>query len=437
MKTIAKLTASLMLFLITIALQAQTTSSSSKSSSTTSTHSDSDDGNSSYSYSHSSDKDGKNQNSNVSVSISNSNDSYKLRAKFPKEKYDEVKTILLKELNQKNYKAESSETHRWTSSNDKNRVYDVTLSGTKLSIDLDKDVASSSLSEKFKALGLTIRTVIVGEQNQARRNAERLQRDADRLRRDAEHMQREADRLERDAERRAEDVSKQYRDDAKRIADEARRLADEASGLNTEARHKGGISSMIKKLLKESKTYLSNNSKEGNNWNWPSAQKAFLEELIKDGMISNKDNNISFTKDETGTYLNGHKLNKQQIRNYKNIFEKHGIAQDNDFSFYKINDHIAIISSNANLESFIKDAVYKGVLSSKNDKVKLEINGNSGYKNGAQLSLKELTTINKILLKNNIIPAPGKIFEILKPGTFKLGYSIDDKTHFGTWVLKN
>lgn len=429
MKTISKIVTSLMVLLITTTQAQTTTKSSSKSSTTSSTHSDS--GNSRYSYSHSNDKD---NNSNVSVSISNSKDTYKLRAKFPVEKYNEVKTILLKELNQKNYQAKSSETHRWTSSTNKDRVYDVTLSGTKLSIDLDKDVASEALVEKFETLGLTLRTVIVGKQNEARRDAERLQREADRLRRDAERMQREADRLQREAKRQATASSRQYKDDAIKIADEARRLAEEARDLNTSAGHKGAVSHEVKKLLKDSKTAYNQNKKNEFSWAWQATQSALISAFINDDLIETEDS-IVYINDATGMYVNGKQLTKNKISKYNKILTKHAIPYSCYFTFYKTNRHIVIVNSNVDLDRLVKDAISNNIIDSESKKVKLELNGSTAYKNGNEVSSTTLKKLNIMLLKHNIIPAPGKIFEIMKSGNYKLGYSLDSNSHLGTWQM--
>ncbi|WP_034060761.1 hypothetical protein [Lacinutrix jangbogonensis] len=432
MKSITKILAKLMMLLITISLQAQTTSSSSsKSSSTTSIHSDSDDDNSSYSYSRSS-KD-KSKNNNVSVSISSSDDSYTLHAKFPEEKHREIKDLLTKEMSSKNYTLSKGKDN-WNSDSNGEEVYKVNLSKVKLTMSLDKNIASSSLAKKIEALGLTIRTIIVGEQNEARRDAERMQRQADRLRRDAEQMQREANRMQREAQRQVARNSSQYRDEAKKIANEARRLAVKASYLNVEAAHKGAISSLVRQLLRDSKTTYNDNTKNSFNWTWPEAQNELLGAFKKDNLIDTK-NDVVFIKDATGIYVNGKHLPRGKIAKYNSILTKYSISKTHYLTFYKTNNHIVLVNDNANLEGFIDTAISKDILDSASREVKLSLNGATAYKNGSEVSVAVLKTLNDALLQNNIIPAPGKVFEIIKSKNYKLGYSVGDKTHLGTWQM--
>lgn len=432
-KAMVKTATSILLLLITVTLQAQTTTTSTSKSSTTSsaTHSDSDADNSSYSYSHSSNENNK----NVSVSISNSEDSYSFKAKFPSENHQEIKAILTQEMSSKNHTTSKGKDY-WNLDSNDDEVYKVSLSSTKLSMYLDKEIASSSLAEKMEALGITIRTVIVGEQNEARRDAERLQREADRLGRDAERMQREADRIQREAQRQAATTSNSYRDDALRIAEEARRLADEASGLNIEAAHKGSINSVVKQLLGDAKTTYKETTKNSFNWTWPNAQKELLVAFKKDNLIDTE-HAIVFVKDKTGMHVNGKHVSKSQTSKYHDILAKQDISSTNYFTFYKTNQHIVLVNDNANLNGFIDALVSKNILVSASKKIKLELNGSNAYLNGNEVSTETLSTLNTLLLQNKIIPAPGKIFEIMKPGNYKLGYALDKNSHLGTWQMRN
>lgn len=420
-----------MVFLIATSLQAQThTSTTSKSTSSISIHSDSDDNNTSYSYSNSSKQD-----RNVSVSISNSDDSYTMRAQYPTNKYQEIKDVLVKEMNSKNHTTSNGK-DLWNSTSNGDEVYEIVLKEDKLTIDLDKEIASSSLAEKFKTLGLTIRTIIVGKANESRREAERLQRDADRLRRDAERMQREAERMQREAEKQSQSISKNYRRDAKKIADEARKLASQALELNTTASHKGGISGDIRMLLGDSKTAYNANTKSSFNWTWPDAQRDIIDALKRENLIYTE-NDISFTYDESGMYANGIKLNTSQINTFNTIFYKHNMFKKYGFSFYASYNHIVLIDDGVALKDCIEALVSEAFISSKNEKVTFQINGHTAYKNGVQLSSTQLQKLNTLLLKNNIIPAPGKVIEIVKPDNFKLGYSIGKRKHLGTYYLKH
>lgn len=435
MKIIIKILACLMVLLITTTLQAQTTTtSSSKSSTTTSIHSDSDGGNSTYSYSHSTNEKYNNQSSNVSVSISNSDDSYSFSARFPSKKHKEIKDILTKEMSSKNYIVSKGK-DSWHSYSNGKKVYQVSLSNKKLTMILDKKIASSSLAKKIKDFGLTLRTVIAGNQNETRREAERLQRKADRLRRDAERMQHEADRIQREAQRHVTASSRQYVNDALKIADEAKRLVNEASYLNKKATHKGAISSDVKQLLGDSKTTY-NATTSSFYWTWPDAQSELLVALKKENLIDPRDN-IVFVKDATGIHVNGIHLSKNKAAKYSSILRKNKITKTHYFTFYKIDKHIVLLNDNADIKGFIDEAVSENILESANKKVKLELNGNSAYKNGFQVSTDILRQLNNILLKNNIIPSPGKMFEIMQPKNYKLGYSLGRKSHLGTWVMEN
>ena len=436
MKTLIKVTVSLILFLVTVSLQAQTTPEPPKPPKVHhSEHSDSN--SSSYSYSvSSSENGGKNKKTNVSISISNSDDSYTLRAKFPTEKYQEIKDILTKEISKKNYTFSKGK-NSWISEINDEEVYKVNLKNTKLSIYLDKEIASSSLAEKFEAMGLTIRTIIVGKQNQERRDAERLQRQADRLKRDAERMQREANRLLRDTKKHTEYSSNNYSKHISKITTEAKRLADKASDLNTKATYKGATSAVVKELLGASKTSFNKSFENHSNWTWPNTQKEILNSLKKDNFINNI-NDVVFIKDAKGMHVNGQHLSKEKTTKYNRILSKNNISKSHYFTFYKTNNHIVLIDDNSKLDNFIDDVISKKILISTDKKIKLALNGNSSYINGNEISEKKLKQLNTVLLRNHIIPTPGKIFEIMKPGNYKLGYSLSNGSrHLGSWYLKN
>ena len=114
------------------------------------------------------------------------------------------------------------------------------------------------------------------------------------------------------------------------------------------------------------------------------------------------------------------------------------MSKSHYFTFYKTNNHVVLIDDNCKLTNFIDDVISKKILISPDKKVKLTLNGNSSYINGNEISEKKLKQLNTILLRNHIIPAPGKIFEIMKPGNYKLGYSLSNGSrHLGSWYLKN
>ena len=423
MKTKAILTVHIILFLLGNTVLAQTIPTPPKPPTTHTTNS------SSTIYSSTS---SDNRGGSISIAISNTNDNYKFKAKFPAERYAEIVSVLKNELESKKM-TKSGSTYSWVSNTDGNQVYNVNLNSKKLSMFLDKSIASDALINKFEALGKTLKTVISGN-DETKREAEELQREADRLLRDAERMKREAARIQREAERIEQDNLQSYKEDALRIAEEAKRLAEKAAIISVEASHKGAINAPLKMLLRSNKTYLSNTLKNTINYTWPSAQNELITALLKNNLIQTK-NDIVFNTDPTGVYINGTKLTNTQINQYKNILKKYNITPDNTFSFYKTNNNIVIINDNAKLTSFLKSLKEKGYIHSLKDKLLLEINGSSILKNGKTISEKDLAVLNNLLLKNNIIPAPGKIIEITSSNAYKLGYTLNNNSHLGTWVM--
>ena len=68
-----------------------------------------------------------------------------------------------------------------------------------------------------------------------------------------------------------------------------------------------------------------------------------------------------------------------------------------------------------------------------NKKNKLQINGSSVYRNGEKLSSNDLSLVNKLLLKNSIIPAPGKIVEFSSDVDYVIGYRLRSNGFLGTF----
>ncbi|ADY30161.1 hypothetical protein [Cellulophaga lytica] len=423
MKKITILTVHIILFLLGSTVLAQTIPTPPKPPTTHTSSS------SSMSYSKTS---SDNQGGNISIAISNTNDSYKFKAKFPEERYVEIVSVLKNELESKKM-TKSGSTYSWVSNANGNEVYNVNLNSKKLTMSLDKSIASDALITKFEALGKTLKTVISGN-DETKREAEELQREADRLLRDAERMKREAARIQREAKRIEQANLESYKEDAIRIAEEAKRLAEKAAIISVEASHKGAINTPLKMLLRSNKTYLSNTLKNTINYTWPSAQNELITALLKNNMVQSK-NNIVFNTDPTGVYINGTKLTNTQINQYKSILKRYNITPDNTFSFYKTDNNIVIINNNAKLTSFLKNLKEKGYINSLKDKLLLEINGTSIIKNGKAVSTKDVAIYNRLLLQNNIIPAPGKIIEITASNAYKLGYTLNNKSHIGTWVM--
>lgn len=407
-----------------------------------------------------------NKGGNVSISISNTEDYYKLKARFPKDRHAELKKLIEGELGGKNLDIKKGYS-KWS---DDQKVYEIKLTERTLRIFLDTDVASAGLIEKFKDLGSAARTIITG--NDGNHEAQEMQREADRMRREADRMKREAQRLERQVKRETErekkriereaqrleretkrekermkqEVARMEKEiarnrerierDAKRIEEEARRLDKQAKRAEREARHKGGVSNMVKKLLDDPKTqYNSSTASQAQNWVWPAAQKALVNSLKKDKLITNE-KEITFTMEGGYIYVNGRQLSESQFDKYTRLLQKNGVTEDHDFSFYKNGNNIVLLSLSVDVENFFEDLADKNYISSVNEKVLLNINGSSVYQNGEKLNSDKVAIYNTLLQQNGIIPAPGKFIQIKKPDHFLVGYSIGPKTHIGTWIEK-
>ena len=399
-------------------LMAQSTPTPPSPPNNVSVHSDETNSKTSYSYSISDDDD---QDSNTSISSSNSDNDYSFRARYTKKKDNEIREHLLKELGRNNL-TESNGKMIWEAKTGNDEVYEIELRPGKLNMDVDKRIASNSLTEKMVKLGKSVKFIITGDDDK-KRDAQRLQRDAERLQRDAARMQREAARLKERA-----------RNDSDRIQREAERLARNASRVEGEARHRGGVSTIIKELLTTNSTVY-NGDQRNNNWVLPGALSALTGALKRNSLLSDE-NEINFTKDESGIYVEGEKLNRSQAISVNSVLASQGVSEGMHFSINTKNNHIVLVNGNANLEDCVEAMVRQQMISSLNKKMELKINGNSMYRNGEQLSQTDVAKINTILQKHYIIAAPGKTLKITSKGNYTLGYS-RDKTHLGTWVANN
>lgn len=380
-----------------------------------SVHVDDTKSNSSYSYSVS---DGDDQNSNTSISSSNSDKSYNFKARYTNRKDNEIKEYLLKELGRNNL-TERNGRMIWEANAGNDAVYEVELRSGRFTIDVDKRIASKSLTEKMVKLGKSVKFIITGDDDK-KGEAQRLQRDAERLQRDAERMQHEAARLKERARR-----------DSDRIQREADRLARNANRVEDEARHRGGVSTIVKELLTSSSTRYEA-GQTNNNWVVPGALTALTGALKRHSLLSD-DSEINFTKDETGIYVSGQKLNRTQTASVNSALESNGISVGMHMGINTKNNHIVLVNGNAAVENCLTELKRQNVISSLTKKMELKINGNTMYRNGEQLSQQDVAKINKILVKHYIIAAPGKTLKIKSRGTYMLGYSRDN-THLGTWV---
>lgn len=399
------------------------------------------------------------QTENTSISISYTDEDYKLRARFPKNRYPKLKALIEKELGGKNMDI-SKGYSKW--SNDE-KVYYVKLTEKSLRISLDLNVASPELAEKFSALGKEIKMIVSG--TNANDEKVRMQREADRMRKEADRMQREAERLERQVERESKRIEREKKRvekevareaqriareekrlaqrselerqrierDAKRIELEAKRLDREAKRVEEKARHKGGVSSYIKRLLDDSKTIYTANSGNSLNWIWPTIQNKLIEKLKTDGLITSTDE-ITLTSERDQLYVNGTQLSERQNESYRKMFQDLGIQPSADFSFYKQGNHIVVIGLNAKIKKFFSDLHKNNYIASTDEPVKILINGDSVIQNGTALSSTKVAAYNAILRDNGIIPAPGKFIEMKKAGSYRLGYSLGKNGIIGTWI---
>ena len=372
-------------------------------------------------------------NESTSISISHTDEDYKLRARFPNNREAKLKTLIQNSLGDKNLDIRKGYS-KW--SNDK-KVYEIKLTETTLRIWLDLTVASPDLVKKFEALGNDAKTIISGSTANAEKD--RMQREAERMRREADRMQQEAKRLEeqvvRDAKRIERDAKRIERD-AKRIEVEAKRLDIEAKRVEEEARHKGGVSTYVKRLLADEKTIYTATSGTNLNWIWPEVQENLLKSLLSDNLIVST-SEVTFTLEKDRMYANGVELSETQNRKYSAMFRKAGIQTNADFSFYKKDNHIVVIGLNAKIKKVFNDLYKKGLITSKNEPVKLLIDGNSVTQNGKKLSSADVAAYNAILRDNAVIPAPGKYIEMTKTGSYRLGYSLGNKGHIGTWIQED
>lgn len=132
---------------------------------------------------------------NLSIAISESDGTYKLRAKFPSKNDAALKELLINEFGKENLKRDGKN-WIWTLASDNDEIYNIKFYSGKLRIELDKEHAANSLTEKFLRTGEEIQKLLSGGDDQDQKS-EALQRKAEHLQRDAQRMQREAERLEK------------------------------------------------------------------------------------------------------------------------------------------------------------------------------------------------------------------------------------------------
>ncbi len=401
-------------------VEAQTTPTPPPSpSATVSIHSDSDESNSSYSYSLK-DSDSSQKNGNTSISVSSNDSSYSFSAKHSGEKDQEIKELLLREMGTNNL-MQSKNKYTWIVSYGNDDVYEIEWKKGRLSMEVDKTIADKELVDKITEIGKNAKTIITGKSDQDR-SVERERREVDRKLREADRMRREAERLRQRAER-----------DAERIKREADRLENDARRAVRDASKRGTVSNPVSGLLQRESTVFTGEERN-NNWVLPKLNKVLVASLIKDGIIKEGED-LNLSKETSSIHINGTKLEGREMVKYIRLFMDNGVRPDVQFTYYSKSSHLVIIDENPRIENFLRTAERQGLINSLTKKMNLEINGNSVRYDGKELSQQEVSNFNKLLLENRIIPAPGKTITIMSKDSYKLGYSIDKKSHIGTWVM--
>jgi len=357
---------------------------------------------------------------NTSFSVSSSNDEYRLKSRYPKNRYPAVKDFLIEELGTKRMQS-SGKDMTWSLQADKGTVYEVELSETKLKIELDKTLASPDLSGKFDDMGAILRTLISG--GNQRQELERLERDAERARRDAQRMQREAERLRALSQR-----------DASRIEREAERLERESDRLYATSKRNGGIDGYVREVLKQPSTVYDFNSVSTDQWKWPALQRALIVALERDELIS-PDEEIVFVKEDSGMYVNGIQVKTSLWSSYNSLFRKYGYGDIEDISFYKQDDHIAVLSGPDDFEDLLDELEDEKLIRISKMPTVIEINGASVVVDGKKLSQSETDRWNTLLHAEHVIPAPGKTIKI-DATSASLGYSFGKNT-LGMWMSRD
>ena len=354
-----------------------------------------------------------------SISITKNEQEYSLKAKYGKDRMPKLKALFLSELGDKNLNI-SNGVLTWKTTSGGETVYVIQLEKNRLKMNLDRSLASNKLFASIDELGLLAKSIIGGQKHG---DADRLRREADRLKEEASRLKREADRLNREAER-----SSKLQRKAQDLEATSRRLVEESM-------HKGGISTEIKMLLADRKTFYNfKNIDASDNWLWPIFQSKLLNKL--DALDAIDDNiDLRLTRDPSGIYINGEKLIANQSSTIAKIFEDYNIIETKDFQFYKKGNHIVVVSGDPDIEGFFRAYAKAGYISDRHAKVELNINGHNLLINDEMTDEPTLRKINAMMQDHRILPAPGKILYSMGGGKYKVGYSLGPKSHLGTWIF--
>lgn len=356
---------------------------------------------------------------NTSFSVSNSDDEYRLKSRYPENRFPAIKKYLVQELGTKGMQS-SGNAMVWSLEGDEDTVYEVELDDTKLKIELDKTLASPILISKFEDMGDVLSTLISG--GDERQKILRLERDAARAQREAERMQREAKRLQESFER-----------DAARLEKEAEKLEREAERLSLVSKRGGGIDGYVREILSKPSTIYDVTSASTNGWKWPLMQKILLNELNKDGFIKASED-VVFIKERSGMYINGDKLSPEMWSKYNGLFRANDYGNIGELSFYKQAGHVAVVSSDTNFDRILDIVSKKGLFSKSSKITTIQINGSSVFINDKKLSQLETEEWNTLLHKEKVIPAPGKTIK-LGENFASMGYSFGKNT-LGIWTSR-
>lgn len=118
-----------------------------------------------------------------SISVSQTDEDYKIKAKFNKARFNDVKDYLVKQLGKDGLKVNGN-TYSWSHGSD---AFECKLTKTSLRLHMDFDATSKTYADHVKSIGKTIKYVISGgdpedEITKAQEELEEAQRDLERAR---------------------------------------------------------------------------------------------------------------------------------------------------------------------------------------------------------------------------------------------------------------
>ena len=127
---------------------------------------------------------------NVTISISESGDNYHLLANFMSDTYIQLREILFSEFGKEDLK--NDRIYEWKLGRNAEEAYKIRLTPKMLQMNLNKNLSSPDLHEKFVDIGNIIKNKLSGNRNI---NKEKLERMAERMRKEATRIENEVDQL--------------------------------------------------------------------------------------------------------------------------------------------------------------------------------------------------------------------------------------------------